>query len=354
MNIDKNCDLRFLIIGTGAIGTYIGGSLQISGQDVVFVEQPALIQEIILNGMQLTLPNGTHHLENIKIVPSINEALQYGPFDIAVVAVKSFDTKNLLEGLIPYRAALPPILSLQNGVENEMILANGLGNDKVIFGTLTSAISKIGPGKVVLEKLRGVGVSATNILVPSLVPVFNSAGLNAKLYTNPAAMKWSKLVINLLANASSAILDMAPLDIYSNPELCKLEIRQIQETLEVMSALKIPVVNLPGTKVKLLSWGINNLPVLVLQPLLKKMVGSGRGRKMPSFHIDLMSKRGVSEVDYLNGAVVRFGRKAGIDTPVNLVLTETLLALTRGELDLNDFKHQPEKLLARIQSAQRK
>ncbi len=299
-------------------------------------------------GMQLTLSGETHLLENIKIVPSINEALSYGPFDIAIVAVKSFDTKNLLEGLIPYRAALPPILSLQNGVENEVVLASGLGDDKVIFGTLTSAIGKIGPGKVVLEKLRGIGISATNLLVPSLVSVFNSAGLNAKLYTNPAAMKWSKMVTNLLANASSAILDMTPLEVYSNPELCKLEIRQVRETLAVMSSLKIPVVNLPGTPVRALSWGINSLPFIILQPILKKVVGAGRGGKMPSFHIDLMSRRGLSEVDYLNGAVVRYGSKVGVDTPVNLVLTETLLALTRGELDINDFRHQPEKLIARI------
>ncbi len=345
---DNNCDLRFLIIGTGAIGTYIGGSLVVSGQDVVFIEQPGLIPEIKRQGMQLTLPDGTHHLEHINIVPSINEALPYGPFDIAIVAVKSFDTKKLLEGLIPYRAALPPILSLQNGVENEIVLADGLGDDKVIFGTLTSAIGKTGPGKIVLEKLRGVGISASNLLVPSLESVFNSAGLKAKVYSNPAAMKWSKMVINLLANASSAILDMTPLEVYSDPELCKLEIRQIRETLDVMSAYKIPVVNLPGTQVKLLSWGISSLPLFVLQPLLKKLVGGGRGGKMPSFHIDLMSRRGMSEVDYLNGAVVRFGSKVGIDTPVNLVLTETLLALTRGDLDLNDFRHQPKKLLLRI------
>jgi len=336
------------MIGTGAIGTYIGGSLLVSGQDVVFIEQPALVPEIKHQGMQLTLSGETHLLENIKIVPSINEALAYGPFDIAIVAVKSFDTKNLLEGLIPYRAALPPILSLQNGVENEVVLSNGLGNDKVIFGTLTSAIGKIGPGKVVLEKLRGIGISATTLLVPSLVSVFNSAGLNAKLYTNPAAMKWSKMVTNLLANASSAILDMTPLEVYSNPELCKLEIAQVRETLDVMSALKIPVVNLPGTPVRALSWGINILPFNIIQPILKKVVGAGRGGKMPSFHIDLMSRRGLSEVDYLNGAVVRYGSKVGVDTPVNLVLTETLMALTKGALDINYFRHQPEKLIERI------
>ena len=69
---------------------------------------------------------------------------------------------------------------------------------------------------------------------------------------------------------------------------------------------------------------------MVLQPLLKKVVGSGRGAKMPSFHIDLMSKRGLSEVDYLNGAVVRFGMKAGIDTPVNLGLNANITVAYQG------------------------
>jgi 2-dehydropantoate 2-reductase len=66
---------------------------------------------------------------------------------------------------------------------------------------------------------------------------------------------------------------------------------------------------------------------------------------MPSFHIDLHSGRGKSEVDYLHGAVVRAGEKAGVPTPVNKVLTETLLALTAGKIPLEAFAHQPEKLL---------
>jgi 2-dehydropantoate 2-reductase len=67
---------------------------------------------------------------------------------------------------------------------------------------------------------------------------------------------------------------------------------------------------------------------------------------MPSFHIDLYSGRGRSEVEWLNGAVVRFGEKAGVPTPINKVLTDTLQALTKGELPLETFDRQPEKLHA--------
>ncbi len=69
---------------------------------------------------------------------------------------------------------------------------------------------------------------------------------------------------------------------------------------------------------------------------------------MPSFHIDLHAGRGKSEVEYLNGAVVRAGKEMGIPTPVNQVLTETLLALTNGDSEISQFSRQPERLLERL------
>ena len=77
-------------------------------------------------------------------------------------------------------------------------------------------------------------------------------------------------------------------------------------------------------------------------------MGKGRGEKMPSFHIDLYAGRKQSEVDYLNGAVVRFGAQVGVPTPVNRLLNETLLALASGEMPRETFALQPEKLLERV------
>jgi 2-dehydropantoate 2-reductase len=71
---------------------------------------------------------------------------------------------------------------------------------------------------------------------------------------------------------------------------------------------------------------------------------------MPSFHIDLHAGRGKSEVDFLNGAVVRFGDKLGIPTPVNRILNQTLLALTRGEIALDTYAGNPDKFLAAIKT----
>jgi 2-dehydropantoate 2-reductase len=158
-------------------------------------------------------------------------------------------------------------------------------------------------------------------------------------------MKWSKMLTNLLANASSAILDMTPAEILSHPGLYRVEIAQLREAISVMRAHQIHVVDLPGTSVRMYAWAICNLHPWLSQLFISRIAGKGRGRKMPSFHIDLHSARGKSEVDYLNGAVVRFGEQMSIPTPVNRWLNQTLQNLTQGSLPLATYAHQPDKFI---------
>jgi 2-dehydropantoate 2-reductase len=128
-----------------------------------------------------------------------------------------------------------------------------------------------------------------------------------------------------------------------------LEIEGLREALRVMAAQSLQVVDLPSTPVRLLALGAR-LPFTLSKLLIQRSVGRGRGAKMPSFHIDLHSGRGKSEVDYLNGAVVRFGERLGIPTPVNRLLCETLLALTEGRVGIEAYRHQPRKLLEKLRS----
>jgi 2-dehydropantoate 2-reductase len=169
-----------------------------------------------------------------------------------------------------------------------------------------------------------------------------------RLYPDALAMKWSKLVTNLIANATSAILDMTPAEIFANPDLFQLEMGQIKEALSVITALDLPFVNLPGTPVRLLVFAVQSCPCWITQPILIRRVRGGRGGKMPSFHIDLHAGHGKSEVGYLNGAVARFGDGLGVPTPINRQLTEILTRLTNGELKPNPFAHKPDELLREL------
>ena len=348
--------LRILSFGAGAIGTYIGGSLALAGEQVVFVEQAAAVEELHQRGLRLNLTIDNRRKTNpilslpsssFVVAPSLEEALRYGPFDAALFALKSFDTASALEGMKPFAEKLPPILCLSNGVENESAIANVLGPDKVIPGTVTSAIGRRAPGEIVLEKLRGIGIVTSHPLSERLLDAARSAYLNPQAFSNSAAMKWSKMLTNLIANPTSAILNMTAAQILADRNLYKLEIKMLRECLAVMAAQRIPVVDLPRTPVRALAFA-TRLPLWLSKPLLARAAGAGRGGKMPSFHIDLYSGRGKSEVEYLHGAVVRAGEKFGVPTPVNKVLTETLMQLTNREIPLNEFAQQPEKLLALI------
>jgi 2-dehydropantoate 2-reductase len=348
--------LNVLVFGAGAIGTYFGGSLILAGHNIVFVEQPKMVTELRERGLRLDLTvderRNTKEVFVIEsrsfvIEPSLEDALRFGPFDVALFALKSFDTTAALEGMKPFADKLPPMLCLSNGVENEQAIAQALGADKVIYGTVTTAIGRRGAGDIVLEKLRGVGVAAGNPLSEKLVSALDGAFLKSRLYPEPHGMKWSKMLTNLIANPSSAILNMTAAQVFSNKKLYKLEIEMLSECLAVMAAQKLQVTDLPGTPVKALALA-TKLPLWLSKPFLARAAGSGRGAKMPSFHIDLYSGRGQSEVEYLHGAVVRAGKEFNISTPVNELLTGILLALTNKEIPLEEYANQPEKLLSKV------
>src|SRR5512132_2448447 len=354
-----NGKLNVLVFGAGAIGTYIGGSLGLAGHQLTFVEQPKFVEELREKGLRLDLTlderrktKEASRLESasFRIVTSLEDALRYGPFDVALFALKSFDTQAALEGMKPLADKMPPILCLSNGVSNEPMIAQALGADKVIYGSVTSAIGRRGAGDIVLEKLRGVGVAKGHPLSERLNNALDKAYLNSRLYEDAASMKWSKMLTNLIANPTSAILDMTAGEVFADKDLYKLEIDMLRECLAVMKAQNIQIVDLPGTPVRALAYA-TRLPLWLSKPLLSRAAGAGRGAKMPSFHIDLHSGRGKSEVEYLHGAVARAGEKYNVPTPVNRALTETLVALTNKSIPMDEFAHKPRKLLDRVSRA---
>ncbi len=357
-------EFKFLIFGGGAIGTYIGGSLALVGHSVTFVEREKNVEELKKRGLRLdltldesvalSLSKGRKTKEAFIVEPraftvesSLEEALKFGPFDVAIVALKSYDTPALIESIKSFAEKLPPILCLSNGVDNEPLIAKAFGDDKVIYGTVTTSVRKRGIGDIVLEKLSGVGVAAGHTLSEKLVEIFNDAFLKCRLYPHAESMKWSKMMTNLIANASAAILNMSPKQVLTDKHLYKLEIQMIRECVAVMKAMKLDVVDVPSVPVRGLVFA-TKLPLWLSQPIVSRVAGGKRGHKMPSFHIDLYSGRGKSEVEYLNGAVVREGKRLGISTPVNELLTTILLALTKKEIPLDEFANQPEKLLSKL------
>ena len=339
--------MKILCFGAGAIGSYIAGSLALIGNPLVYIEQARFIDNLKKNGVRIEDINGEkHHLMRFEAYASADEAFAAHDFDLIITAVKGFNTDDVISALRPHQEKINAILSLQNGVENEEKYARAFGEDKVIPCSVCTAISRGEQGAIRVEKLRGIGIADTHPICPELLRECAEAGLKPKLMDDGRAMKWSKLISNLLSNAASAIFNMTPAEVFADPDGFRLEMKQIRETLDVMHRLGISPINIPGVPVKALCFAVRYLPAFISRPVLVKAVGGGRGGKMPSFYIDLHAGRKESEVEFLNGAVVRYAEKTGADVPVNRAYYEILTKLAAGELPLDTYERDPKKFRA--------
>src|SRR5262249_54469748 len=146
-------------------------------------------------------------------------------------------------------------------------------------------------GRLGIEKTRGMGIGLGHPLSLSLANALTEAAVQTRLYRSPGAMKWSKLLANLVGNAPSAILDMPVAALYADPQLYQIEKHTLRECLIVMRRLGYGVVDLPGTPARALGWMVTYLPDALARRLLGRFVGAGRGAKMPSLNLDLQAGR---------------------------------------------------------------
>ncbi|MBC7261404.1 MAG: ketopantoate reductase family protein, partial [Chloroflexi bacterium] len=245
-----------------------------------------------------------------------------------------------------------PLLIVQNGVGGEELAQQVLRETAIISGVLTISVSVLSPGYIRLETTQG-GLNLAPVQryidMNKWAMLFSSAGLRTALYPSYQAMKWSKLLLNILGNAIPAILDMTPGTVFACPALFAIERAAFLEARAVMGAMQLPVVSFPRYPVPLLAWAMQQVPAFLLRPLLMRLIASGRGEKRPSLHLDLASGRRRSEVLYLNGAVVTHAQRLGMDAPVNRILCDLLVSIVAGQVPWEEFRGQPQKLVKKIQ-----
>lgn len=339
-------------MGAGAIGCFVGGCLALNGQQVTLVGRSFPMQKIAREGLTLRWPG--HSPQTVFLATTTTVPFD-SDFDFILLTVKAPDTLQVIKELSGFEnlttlTRKTYLVSLQNGIGNEEQLANAFGPERVIAGTITIPIQAPEPGVIEVSKAKGgLGLAALQPGQPvnSLAEALNQAGLTTLLYDDYRAMKWSKLLLNIVTNASSAILNLPPADIIARPELFDLEIRGLQEGVAVMGAQGIRAVKLPGYPVDWLArlLAVHWLPLAATRALLRPSLASGRGAKMPSLQIDLAAGRSTSEINVLNGAIVEAGQKFGVATPVNQALTEILSGLVAGRLPWADYQNQPGKLM---------
>lgn len=350
--------MKILVYGAGAVGGYLGAQLSLANQDVTFIDMEATANVIDKNGLTV-VQGGQSRVARPRAVSSVAQAFlgDKTGYDLILMGVKSYDLKAALDPLVAFCPSPRTIITIQNGIDVERPLIDQYGAEHIVAGAFTTPISKETINRLVVEKEdRGLALAApqANQSIQKWVQLFNYAGIETIGVKDYRSMKWSKAMLNIIGNATSAILNRPPGTVYKSAAMFDLEVRMLQETLAVMKKLGLKVIDLPGSPAKRLATAVHRVPKALLKPIMSKLVASGRGDKMPSFHIDLTAHVGKSEVLYHNGAIARAGMEIGVPTPVNAALTDVLWKLTRDELDWREFDGQPRRLLQEVRKQEQR
>lgn len=344
--------VKVLVIGAGGIGGFVGGRLALFGQDVTLVNRnPKFVSEIQKRGLLLEEKKNVTAVPQIKIYSSAEEALsETSDYDIVIFTVKGYDTRETISKIGPLIANKKyKFLTLQNGVGNEEIIEEYIPRQQLLSGILTLPVTVVEPGWVRLEPNRGgVGIASVNgDNEYRWVDFFKQCGFLAEWYQNYKSLKWSKLLLNIIGNAIPAILQTSPREVYKYKEIFLLERGMLKESVQVVKMLGVPIVKLPGYPIPLFMKLLTELPPFAVHPFFCSKVAKGRGEKPPSLLLDLKANRGKTEIEILNGAVVRAAKNIGFSVPVNEALTNILLDLAAG--CENIFFNNPKKLLEFVQ-----
>lgn len=308
--------MKVYVVGAGAIGTYLGELLRATGAEVTYA--PRRFREVG------------------QVVP-----------DLAVVAVKSYDTPEAIRSLQRALAYAPEttILTVQNGVGNEELLAQAFGADRIAAGALTVPVERGADGRSRAAQPGGLGLAPVGGSPHNwLVAAFERAGLPVVVCADYRALKWSKLALNIVANASCAILDILPSELVRDAGLFELELAAVRETHAVMQALSLRAVDLPRYPVRAFMSAVA-LPGPLARGILAGRFAKSRGAKPPSMLLDLRAGRR-TEIGALNGAVASAGALHAVPAPVNAAFSRIVEEISADPARWAAYRGQPARLIA--------
>lgn len=343
--------MRVLIYGAGAVGCCLGGHLALAGHDVTLLGRPGLADAIGREGLRLQSGGQYQSVRSVQAVSSAEAAVSGGAvYDWIAFTMKAYDTVPAIFELQSCLGQPPPIISFQNGLGNEESLRDAFGPDRVASGTLTTAVSMPEPGLVVEERRRGLAIAADSPHAAAIMSAFSTTDLQPQPVPSTESLKWSKLLLNIMGNATAAILDLSPREMYRDRRLFAVECGALVEALALMDWLHIPVIDLPGAPVRGLAFAIRHLPPFLSRLLLARRIAAGRGNKMPSLQAALRAGQRKTEVAWLNGAVAQAADRLERIAPINHALALIVSDIAAGRSPWDMYRHRPDMLLAAIRA----
>jgi 2-dehydropantoate 2-reductase len=298
---------RILIYGAGGVGAFFGALLVRAGRDVHFVARGAQLEAMRRDGLRVRSSLiGDVHVPRVQAYPRAADAPKV---DLALVCVKTYQTASILDDLAAAVQDSTIIMTLQNGVESDEVVASRFGWSRVVPAAVYVGATIDEPGVVAHEAPARISVGARPGFDVARLEIVRDAlastGQRIQISDDIQHERWRKLMWNASFNTVSAITMRAPADLLALADTRALLRRLMQEVVDVARAVGIGLVDADVDDH--ITW-TERAPGM----RTSTMVDRSRGRTM--------------EADALIGVIVRKGRERGVPTPAS----DTMYALMKA------------------------
>ena len=302
--------MRILVMGAGAMGAVAGGFMAEAGHDVTLIGRKAHMEAIAERGLFLTGIWGEHHVTTLETRVD-TAGLEPGAFDLILITVKSYDTQRAVDAVAPLVDAHTLVCAYQNGLGNAEIIAGMVGWERTvgaraIYGT---RITEAGRADVtVIANPTALGVydpDAPVDRVKAIVKAMDEAHLPTVYTESINTVLWAKVAYNCALNPLSALLD-TPYGVLAETPATRTIIEEIiTELYAVGDVMRVPLdPETPGAYLR-----------LFFDELLPPTAAH-----YASMREDFLRGRR-TEIDALNGAIVRYGKERHVPCPTNELIT---------------------------------
>jgi len=299
--------MKFVIIGSGAVGSYFGAKLQLAGHEVVFVARGELLRALQETGLTLCHNTEETHLQPVS---ATHDLATIGMADYVLIGVKSWQVEAVAQTLPALQGERTRFITLQNGVEAAPTVAQHVGAAQTFGGLVRGFFQMDAPGRV-----RHVGVQPTIIFGQSdgqrsapaeqLLRALTAAEIYAELSDDIEAALWEKFLLVTSLSGLGAVT-----------RATVGEIRNFEPTRQMLRAVMAEIVQVARAR------GVN-LPADVIGRTIQ-FVDTFPHEATTSMQRDVMSGR-PSELEAQTGAVVRLGQAAAVPTPLNQYIYHSLV-----------------------------
>jgi 2-dehydropantoate 2-reductase len=306
-------NMRIVMVGAGALGGLVGAQLTEGGEDVILLDMDQGRADLLNSeGLCIAEEGKGERCVRVRVVTSV---VGLSPPDLVCISVKSYQTENAVKRVAPIVGPNTFVLSMQNGIGNAEAIARLLGPKKVLSGIIYHSSQHTGPNRL---RYR-VGIKPILIapfegeVTPEILSIgetFKKAGLDTNILENIDHVIWQKLLHNAVVNPVSALTGLTCNGLLADPDMQMFMRELCMEMIAVMRARGIPIQDEEDPY----------RPVIGSQKAL--------GENRPTMWQDL-SRGLLTEIDAMNGAVVREAERLGLKAPLNWTLVRMIHSAER-------------------------